>query len=85
MGKVASFEEETLMGLDPGLDERDIRHLVALYDGEIAYADSQVGRLVTSSRERNRLDDTLLVLTRIMVRSFSNTGVSSTDTRSTTR
>jgi arylsulfatase A-like enzyme len=63
MGKVASFEEATLMGLDPGLDEKDIRHLVALYDGEIAYADSQVGRLVTWLRERNRLDDTLLVLT----------------------
>jgi arylsulfatase A-like enzyme len=63
MGKVASFEEETLMGLDPGLDEEDIRHLIALYDGEIAYADSQVGRLVTWLRERNRLDDTLLVLT----------------------
>jgi arylsulfatase A-like enzyme len=63
MGKVASFEEETLMGLDPGLDERDIRHLVALYDGEIAYADSQVRRLATWLRERNRLDDTLLVLT----------------------
>jgi len=59
MGKVASFEEETLMGLD----ERDIRHLVALYDGEIAYADSQVGRLVAWLRERDRLDDTLLVLT----------------------
>jgi arylsulfatase A-like enzyme len=63
LGKVASFEKETLMGLDPGLDERDIRHLVALYDGEIAYADSQVRRLVTWLRERGRLDDTLLVLT----------------------
>ena len=36
---------------------------MALYDGEIVYADSQVGRLVERLRERNRLDDTVLVLT----------------------
>ncbi len=62
-GRVGSFEERILSGEDPELDEADIRHLVALYDGEIAYADSQVGRLVTLLRERNRLDDTILVLT----------------------
>jgi arylsulfatase A-like enzyme len=62
-GQAGSFEERTLSGEDPGLDEADIRHLVALYDGEIAYADSQVGRLVERLREKNRLDDTILVLT----------------------
>jgi len=62
-GQAGSFEQRTLSGEDPGLDEADIRHLVALYDGEIAYADGQVGRLVTRLRERNRLDDTILVLT----------------------
>jgi arylsulfatase A-like enzyme len=62
-GKVASFEEKTLKGLDPGLGERDLRHLVALYDGEIAYADNQVGRLVTHLRDRDRLDRTVLVVT----------------------
>jgi arylsulfatase A-like enzyme len=62
-GKVASYEEKTLKGLDPGLDERDIRHLVALYDGEIAYADSQLARLVTHLEQRGRLDGTVLALT----------------------
>jgi len=62
-GRVGSFEERILSGEDPGLDEADTRHLVALYDGEIAYADAQIGRLVKRLRERERLDDTVLVLT----------------------
>ena len=62
-GNVASYEEKTLKGLDPGLDEEDIRHLVALYDGEIAYADSQLARLVTHLEEKGRLDGTVLALT----------------------
>jgi len=62
-GQAGSFEQRTLSGEDPGLDEADIRHLVALYDGEIAYADAQIGRLVERLREMNRLDDTILVLT----------------------
>lgn len=62
-GNVASYEEKTLKGVDPGLDAKDIRHLVALYDGEIAYADSQIARLVTHLERKGRLDGTVLALT----------------------
>ncbi len=45
------------------VSDRDIEILTALYDGEIAYIDSIIGRLVEGLRSRELLDDTLLVIT----------------------
>jgi arylsulfatase A-like enzyme len=43
--------------------ERDKEHVVALYDGEIAYADSQVGRFLNELEKRELLEDTLVIIT----------------------
>lgn len=42
---------------------RDLRHIVALYDGEIAYTDAYVGRLFEELRRRGLWDDALVVVT----------------------
>jgi arylsulfatase A-like enzyme len=62
-GQMAFFAAEILKGSESRLDRRDIEHFVALYDGEVAYADSEIGRLLKSLEKRNRLDETLVVLT----------------------
>ncbi len=47
----------------PELSGRDVEHLLALYDGEIAYADHHVGRLLDRLGATGELDDTLIVFT----------------------
>jgi len=45
------------------LTERDRRSLNALYDGEVASMDQEIGRLVSWLQERGDLDRTILVIT----------------------
>jgi arylsulfatase A-like enzyme len=45
------------------LSDADVAHLVALYDGEVAYADRQVDRLLSELRERGLEESTLVVFT----------------------
>ncbi|HJP02600.1 MAG TPA: sulfatase [Planctomycetota bacterium] len=45
-----------------GMEEGDLRHLVALYDGEIAWVDSQVGRLLDALEARGLTQNTLVVV-----------------------
>ena len=47
----------------PGMAPRDLERLVSLYDGEIAWVDSQVGRVVDRLDELGLADDTLIVVT----------------------
>lgn len=47
----------------PGMSARDLAQLVALYDGEIAWVDSELGRLFDALAERGLAEDTLIVLT----------------------
>lgn len=47
----------------PGMDERDYRHLMALYDAEIRFTDDTVAQLLEALRARGRMQDTLLVIT----------------------
>ena len=48
----------------PGLlDERDLQHLIALYDAEIRFTDDILERLLDGLRARGMLDDTILVIT----------------------
>ncbi len=39
-----------------------LEHLVALYDGEIAYADGELGRLLETLRERGLMENTVVVV-----------------------
>ena len=47
----------------PGMDARDRERLLALYDGEIAWTDSIVGRIRQDLEAAGLLDDTVLALT----------------------
>ncbi len=41
---------------------RDRQQLIDLYDGALRYQDEQLGKLVEALRERNQLDDTLIIV-----------------------
>ncbi len=43
-----------------GASSRDLRHIRALYDGEVAYMDHQIGRLIAVLQEMNILDKTVI-------------------------
>jgi arylsulfatase A-like enzyme len=56
---------KAVVGYDqpPPLPERDLSQVNALYDGEIAYVDSEVGRFFEVLREYDQFDDALIVVT----------------------
>ncbi len=45
------------------LSDRDLEHLIALYDGEIAYWDQQFGLMMDDLERRGLLENSLIVLT----------------------
>ncbi|MBK7874438.1 MAG: sulfatase [Planctomycetes bacterium] len=47
----------------PGMAQRDLDHLIALYDGEIGWTDEHVGRLCALLAGAGQLDDTIVVIT----------------------
>ena len=47
----------------PGMDPRDLERVISLYDGAIAFVDSEIGRLLDHLEERGVADDTLVVVT----------------------
>ena len=47
----------------PGMDPLDLRHLVALYDGEIAWTDTFVGKIRALLEKAGVLDDTVVAVT----------------------
>jgi arylsulfatase A-like enzyme len=47
----------------PKLTETERRLEIAAYDGALSYLDEQLGRLMMSLKERNRLDNTVLIVT----------------------
>ena len=53
------------------LTAAQINHLVGLYDGEIAFTDQQIGRLMERLRQLNLDDNTLIILTADHGQSFS--------------
>jgi arylsulfatase A-like enzyme len=57
---------------------------VDLYDGEIAFVDAQIERLLASLRDAGTLDDTLVVLHSDHGEEFWSTAAATTATRSTT-
>jgi arylsulfatase A-like enzyme len=45
------------------LSERDIQHAIALYDGEIAFVDYQLGQLLKRLEELNLMENTIIIIT----------------------
>ncbi len=48
---------------DMELNDDEVRHLVALYDAEIAYIDSRLGELFSLLKRQRTYDDTLIIVT----------------------
>lgn len=46
-----------------GMDPRDLRHVLALYDGEIAFTDHNLGLILSDLERRGRLDDAIVIVT----------------------
>jgi len=58
-------QRETVVNVNRGiigLDADDLYNLEALYDGEIAYTDSEIGRLLSELRRRGITDDALVII-----------------------
>ncbi len=53
---------EPFISRDSDMAAVDREHIVALYDGEIAFADHHIGRLFAALRELEMWDDTLLMI-----------------------
>lgn len=49
--------------INRGMDRRDLAHLIGLYDGEIAFTDHYLGRIVERLESLGLRDDTLIVVT----------------------
>ncbi len=45
-----------------GLSDEDLNHIISLYDGEIAFEDNEIGRLLEGLEERGMKENTLIVL-----------------------
>ena len=45
------------------MDPRDLEHVIALYDGEIAWVDDHIRSLLTSLREKGLFENTMVILT----------------------
>lgn len=54
---------ETVVSGDLVLSDRDLEHLIALYDGDIAYWDQQLGIMMADLQQRGLLDNSLIILT----------------------
>ena len=61
-GRTFPYLSKILRGDTADLNDADIHHLKALYDGEIKYADVQIGKLLKHLRQLKLLDNTLIVL-----------------------
>lgn len=49
--------------INPDMPARDLEHLIALYDGEIAWTDEHVGRIIAELEAVGQLDDTVIAVT----------------------
>jgi arylsulfatase A-like enzyme len=62
----ASSEPEFLMKVwrdRIDLPEEDVQHLIDCYDGEVAFADAQVGRILNELEGRDLLANTIVIIT----------------------
>ena len=62
-GTITSYRFAFSPLIHPGMDPRDLEHLVALYDGEILFTDQHIGRLVDALDRRGLAEDTVIAVT----------------------
>ncbi len=56
------YDPILFMAENLGEDPREVAHMKALYDGEVAYADGELGRLFAMLRHLDLYDDSLIIL-----------------------
>ncbi len=62
-GTIDSKDFEYNSRIEPGMDPRDLFHIIALYDGEIAFIDKYIGELLSTLKQLGVYDKTLIILT----------------------
>jgi len=62
-GRFAARNYELSPRVAPGMNPRDLQHVVALYDGEIAWVDDWIGKLFAELERRGLFDDLVIVVT----------------------
>ncbi|NLH47575.1 MAG: sulfatase [Myxococcales bacterium] len=62
-GTVDGFNIRERTDMVPGMDPRDLRHIVALYDGEIRATDEAIGAFLAELDQMGLRENTLVVLT----------------------
>jgi arylsulfatase A-like enzyme len=62
-GAITATDYERSPAVHKGMDPRDLAHIVALYDGEIAYTDDFLGRLFKKIEDLGLAKRTLIVVT----------------------
>jgi arylsulfatase A-like enzyme len=62
-GEIDSSYFTSNESIHPEMDPRDLEHILALYDGEIAFTDHYLGLLFEVLRERGLYDDAVIVVT----------------------
>jgi len=62
-GTVTGKNYEYSNEVHPGMDPRDLQHIIALYDGEIRFTDLYLGRVLDHLRAMGVLDRTIVVVT----------------------
>jgi len=62
-GNVNSLHFMFNKDINPGMNPRDLEHIIALYVGEIAFTDYHLGRVFERMRELDIFDKTLIIIT----------------------
>ena len=62
-GDINARRFERSRRINPDMDRRDLEHIVALYDGEIAVVDMFLGRLFLQLKRRGLWDETMVIVT----------------------
>jgi len=69
------YETVDKIGAGESLSERSVAHVRALYDGEVSFADQELGRLLDAMTNAGQMDNTIVVLTADEGQSLYDNGV----------
>ncbi|MFQ6041487.1 MAG: sulfatase, partial [Candidatus Poribacteria bacterium] len=62
-GTITGKDYERNERINPQMPKRDLAHIIALYDGEIAFTDSYIGNLMKHLKHLGVYDNTMIILT----------------------
>lgn len=62
-GKVSPVDFIRNKAINKNMERRDLDHLIALYDAEITWVDTQVGKLVAALKQSGHYENSIIILT----------------------